>query len=62
MKQIKTYARYRYHDGTVNLIGNDWHEITEEKTKYFPSGRHNVVMIKGIAIKARDCEIVQIIC
>ena len=62
MKQIKTYARYIFKDATARLIGNGWHEITEEKSKYFPSGRHIVVIINGYAIKASHCEIVQVIC
>ena len=62
MKQIKTYARYTYtKDITAKMIGNGWIEVEREMVKYFPSGRHNVVVIKGMIIKARDCEIVQVI-
>jgi hypothetical protein len=62
MKQIKTYARYTFkNDITAKIVGNGWIEVEREMVKYFPSGRHTVVVIKGVAIKARYCEIVQVV-
>ena len=58
---MKTYARYIYtKDLTAKLVGNEWHEVTKEFMQYYPSGRHNTVVINGMAIKARHCEIVQV--
>ena len=59
---LKTYARYTYkNDVTARRIGNGGIEVTEEYMMWFPSGRQNVVVLKGWAIKARFCEIIQVI-
>lgn len=59
---LKTYARYIYkNDGTARCIGNGWIEVTKEYMMWFPSGRQNVVVLKGLAIKAKHCEIIQVI-
>jgi hypothetical protein len=58
---LKTYARYTYTtDYTAKRVGNDWHEVTKEYMMYYPSGRQLTIVIDGIAIKARHCEIVQV--
>ena len=58
---LKTYARYKYTtDLTAKRVGNDWHEVTKEYVQYYPSGRHNTLVICGCAVKARHCEIVQV--
>ena len=58
---LKTYARYIYTtDYTAKRVGNGWHEVTKEYMMYYPSGRHLTIVIDGIAIKARHCEIVQV--
>ena len=58
---MKTYARYIYTtDLTAKRVGNQWHEVTKEFTQYYPSGRHTTIVINGVAIKARHCEIVQV--
>lgn len=59
---LKTYARYTYkNDTTARRIGNEWVEVTKEYMMQFPSGKHNVVVLKGYAIKAKFCEIIQVI-
>ena len=59
---LKTYARYIYkNDVTARRIGNEWIEVTSEYMKWFPSGLQNVVVLNGLAIKARLCEIIQVI-
>ena len=58
---MKTYARYIYtQDMTAKRVGNGWHEVTKEYMMYYPSGRQNTVVINGVAVKARHCEIVQV--
>lgn len=58
---LKTYARYTYTtDYTAKRVGNCWHEVTKEYMMYYPSGRQLTIVIDGIAIKARHCEIVQV--
>lgn len=58
---MKTYARYIYTwDMTAKRVGNGWHEVTKEYMMYYPSGRQNTVVINGVAVKARHCEIVQV--
>jgi hypothetical protein len=58
---MKTYARYIYTtDYTAKRVGNGWHEVTKEYMMYYPSGRQLAIVIDGIAIKARQCEIVQV--
>ena len=58
---MKTYARYIYtQDMTAKRIGNEWIEVTQEYVMYYPSGRQSVVVLRGIAVKARHCEIVQV--
>lgn len=58
---MKTYARYIYTtDYTAKRVGNGWHEVTKEYMMYYPSGRQNTVVINGVAVKARHCEIVQV--
>ena len=58
---LKTYARYTYTmDYTAKRVGNGWHEVTKEYMMYYPSGRQLTIVIDGIAIKARHCEIVQV--
>ena len=59
---LKTYARYTYkNDVTAQHIGNEWIEVTREYTMWFPSGRQNVVVLKDYVIKAKFCEIIQVI-
>lgn len=56
-----TYARYIYTtDLTAKRVGNQWHEVTREYVQYYPSGRHTTIVINGVAVKARHCEIVQV--
>ena len=58
---MKTYARYIYtKDLTAEKVGNVWHEVTEEKKQWRPSGLCNVVVINGMAVKAEHCEIVTV--
>lgn len=58
---LKTYARYKYtKDLTAKMVGNEWHEVTKEEMRYYPSGRKNTVVINGVAVKADHCEIVQV--
>lgn len=58
---MKTYARYRYtKDFTAKRVGNEWHEVEGEEVRYYPSGRHNTIIINGCAVKAQHCEIVQV--
>lgn len=58
---MKTYARYKYTNSwEAKLIGCGWHEITAEYTKYYPSGKHLTVIVNGLAVKARECELVQV--
>lgn len=56
-----TYARYIYTtDLTAKRVGNQWHKVTKEYVQYYPSGRHTTIVINGVAVKARHCEIVQV--
>lgn len=56
-----TYARYIYTtDFTAKRVGNQWHKVTKEYVQYYPSGRHTTIVINGVAVKARHCEIVQV--
>ena len=58
---MKTYARYIYtQDMTAKRIGNGWIEVTQEYVMYYPSGRQSVVVLQGVAVKARHCEIIQV--
>lgn len=58
---MKTYARYIYTtDWTAKKIGNGWHEVTKEYLLQYPSGKQNTLVIGGVAVKARHCEIVQV--
>jgi hypothetical protein len=58
---MKTYVRYKYTtDYTAKRIGNGWIEVTREYVMYYPSGRQSVVVLRGVAVKARHCEIIQI--
>jgi hypothetical protein len=58
---MKTYARYKYTtDYTAKRIGNRWIEVTREYVMYYPSGRQSVVVLQGVAVKARHCEIIQV--
>lgn len=58
---MKTYARYIYTcDMTAKKVGNEWHEVTNEKMEYRPSGRHLCVTINGVSVKAEHCEIVTV--
>ena len=58
---MKTYARYIYtQDMTAKRIGNEWIEVTQEYVMCYPSGRQNVVVLRGVAVKARHCEIIQV--
>ena len=59
---MKTYARYKYTtDYTAKRIGTGWHIVEKEYVQYYPSGRHNTLVINGCAVKACHCEIVQVI-
>ena len=59
---LKTYARYIYkNDVTAHRIGNGWIEVTKEYMMWFPSGQQNVVVLKDWAVKAKFCEIIQVI-
>ena len=59
---MKTYARYKYKKfGPYDEIGNNWYEIEREFYDYYPSGRQNTLIIAGCRVKARDCEIIQVI-
>lgn len=58
---MSTYARYTYTVGQeAKRIGNGWHLVTREYTLRTPSGLHQYITINGIAVKARDCEVVQV--
>ena len=58
---MKTYARYTYNnDSTARMIGNGWHEVTREYTQHRPSGKHTIIVIDGVAVKAKHCEIAQV--
>lgn len=58
---MKTYARYIYTwDMIAKRVGNEWHEVTKEYVDYFPSGRQTVLVINGVSVKARHCEIAQV--
>ena len=58
---MKTYARYIYtNDITAKRIGNEWHEVTNEYQSRRPSGLCTIVVINGVGVKARHCEIVQV--
>ena len=58
---MKTFARYIYtQDITAKRVGNGWHEVTKEYMMRYPSGLHNTVVINGVAVKARHCELVQV--
>lgn len=59
---METYARYIYtQDMTAKRVGNGWHKVTKEYMMYYPSGRQNTLVINGVAVKARHCEVVQVI-
>lgn len=58
---MKTYARYTYTaDYTAKRIGNGWLEVTKEYMMCYPSGRQNTLVIGGMSVKARHCEIIQV--
>lgn len=58
---LKTYAQYNYtNDSTARMIGLGWHEITREYTQYRPSGKHTIIVINGVAVKAKYCTVVQV--
>ena len=58
---MKTYARYtNTQDWIAKRVGNEWHEVTEERKEWRPSGLHTVVVINGLGIKACYCEIVTV--
>ena len=58
---LKTYARYKYNnDVTGRRIGGRWLLVTEEYIRWYPSGRHNTLIVGGWAVKACHCEIVQV--
>ena len=59
---LVTYARYKYtQDLTGRRLGKGWHKVTKEYIQWYPSGRHNTVVINGCAVKACHCEVVQVI-
>jgi hypothetical protein len=55
---MKTYARVIGWE--ANYYGSEWHEVTAEGVRRFPSGLHAVVTINGKTVKAKDCEIVTV--
>lgn len=56
-----TYARYKfYNDFTACRVGNEWHEVAKEYQQHRPSGLCNIIVINGIGVKAKHCEIVQV--
>lgn len=58
---MKTYARYTYtKDITARRIGNGWIEVTAEYQLWFPSGRQTVLVLNGLVVKAKFCEIIQV--
>ena len=55
------YARYKYYnDFTAKLVGNEWHKVTKEYKEYRPSGLCNIIVINGLGVKEKHCEIVQV--
>ena len=59
---LVTYARYRYTtDHVAHRIGVGWHKVEKEYMQYYPSGRHTTIIIKGLAVKACHCDVVQVI-
>jgi hypothetical protein len=58
---MKTYAKYNFSVGReADCLGNKWHEVTDSKMKYTPSGLNEYVTIGGISVKARFCTIVYV--
>lgn len=58
---MKTFAKYKFtKDWTAQRIGNDWLEVTNEYQQFTPSGLNNYVVIGGVGVKARFCEIIQV--
>ena len=56
-----TYARYKYNnDVTGRRLGSRWYKVTKEYTMWYPSGRHNTIVVGGWAVKACHCELVQV--
>lgn len=60
-KMMKTYARYipidewdRQHRDCA------WYEVTKEKTFKSAGGYNDYVVINGKAVKAKQCEIIQV--
>lgn len=59
---METYARYKYKKfGPYDKIGNNWYKVEREFYGYYPSGRQNTLVIAGCSVKAKDCEIIQVI-
>ena len=56
-----TYARYIYtNDFIGKKLNNKWYKVSKEYMTWYPSGRHTTLVIDGVAVKARHCEIVQV--
>ena len=56
-----TYARYKYKNDVMGkVLGTEWYLVTSERMTYYPSGRHNTLIINGYAVKAKHCDVVQI--
>lgn len=63
---MKTYARckrniYKVLSDEVLIPAGEWFEVHHEYMMCRPSGKQNMLFTnEGIAVKARDCEIVQV--
>ena len=58
---METYARYIYtQDYTAKRVGSGWHKVSKEYIMRYPSGTHTTIVINGVAVKAKHCEIIQV--
>ena len=58
---MKTFAKYTFTVGReADHLGSEWHEVTDSKMRYTPSGLNEYITIKGMSVKARFCEIVYV--
>lgn len=58
---MKTYATYNFSVGReADRLGKGWHEVTDSKMKYTPSGFNEYITIGGISVKARFCTIIYV--
>ena len=58
---METYARYIYTtDYTAKRVGNGWHKVSKEYMMRYPSGLQCTIVINGVSVKARHCEIIQV--